>query len=686
MRASALATAALFIATSLGCSDDGEAGRERDASLDGGSSGTVAIPWLAEGAPPVAWPRLTPCPAGWRERSDDDITWCDPWPEGGPQRCALGQAHFPGEPACAPVGDPCPADEWPRALPTDREVLYVRPGATGGDGTRDRPFGTVPEAMVAVRPGGVLALAKGTYDSAFTFLRDGVTVWGACAGETLLTSAVSSTSSGVVNAPAGTSELRNVRIGDSARMGVTAANAGTTLRLEGVIVSNALLSGIAVVAGARLEARALAVQAIRADPAGNAVGLYVDTRSQAAIARVVIQDTTYVAIQVSAAGSILRMEGAAVMRTQPAPTGQHGHAVVVVDGAAAEISDSVADGNHDAAFIADGAGTSLRLEGCVVRDTQPRADGTFGEGARTTGAASTVLRTLVANNHGTGLDVGLSGSMHVEDVIVTGTQADATTGNGLETESGGQLDVARAVIEHSHGVGVDAFEGGIARLEDVVIRNTEAGAGDRAGYGLSAGDSSTSIEGARVVLEHNRKLGILAADEGSVVLEDVLVRDTQPETSGQFGRALHAQHGGTVVLRRALLDRNREAAVTASFAATAVRLEDVVVRDTMERACAATTCAATPAGFGVASYLQAAVTLERFMITRTSLCGVHVASDGGLDLHWGDISMAAIGACVQVPDYDVARLNDRVSYRDNGVNLQSSMLPVPEGDVELPPR
>jgi hypothetical protein len=42
-----------------------------------------------------------------------------------------------------------------------------------------------------------------------------------------------------------------------------------------------------------------------------------------------------------------------------------------------------------------------------------------------------------------------------------------------------------------------------------------------------------------------------------------------------------------------------------------------------------------------------------------------------------------IGACVQVPDYDIARLRQNVVYTDNATNLESTSLPLP--DFELGP-
>ncbi len=59
-------------------------------------------------------------------------------------------------------------------------------------------------------------------------------------------------------------------------------------------------------------------------------------------------------------------------------------------------------------------------------------------------------------------------------------------------------------------------------------------------------------------------------------------------------------------------------------------------------------------------------------------CGVNVVDTSQLDLEHGEVSGAAIGACVQSEGYDTMRLSRDVSYHDNGVNLQATTLPLPQ--------
>ncbi len=156
-----------------GIADAGDAGVPSDVgALDGGDAWTLD---------------LRPCPSGWREAMVDGALVCEPWPETGRADCPAGEAHFPGEPGCVALGTPCPTGPFPVDAPTD--AIYVDPTASGGDGTRARPFARVDEATAAASAGDVIQLSKGVHvlhDFGVLAIRSGVTVRGACVAETLI--------------------------------------------------------------------------------------------------------------------------------------------------------------------------------------------------------------------------------------------------------------------------------------------------------------------------------------------------------------------------------------------------------------------------------------------------------------------------------------------------------------------
>src|SRR5689334_20997324 len=135
----------------------------------GGPPGTDAGPPPEPVAPALAMAPMAgavePCRDGWRAidpGAGNGPVVCDPWPESGRATCAEGEAHFPGEPGCVRVGTECPAGDWADDLPASG-VVYVQPGATGGDGTRAMPFGSIGEAVTMGTRGATIALARGTY-------------------------------------------------------------------------------------------------------------------------------------------------------------------------------------------------------------------------------------------------------------------------------------------------------------------------------------------------------------------------------------------------------------------------------------------------------------------------------------------------------------------------------------------
>jgi hypothetical protein len=74
------------------------------------------------------------------------------------------------------------------------------------------------------------------------------------------------------------------------------------------------------------------------------------------------------------------------------------------------------------------------------------------------------------------------------------------------------------------------------------------------------------------------------------------------------------------------------------------------------------------------------VSLDRFRVERSARAGVHVGG-GMMDLREGSIVGNPIGAVVQTPGFDVARISERVTYVDNERNLDMSTLPLPEPTV-----
>jgi len=700
-----------------------------------------AAPELA--APPIAPPALAPCPTGWRESTTDTgIVVCEPWPEGGPAVCPEGEAQFPGDSACAPIGDPCPADTFPAGLPTDRTIVYVLAGALSGDGTRGRPFGTVGEALASAPTGAVVAIGAGTYDEPLTITRD-VTLWGECATRTILTAPAPTTTgtpTGVILVTSGSATVRNLRLANAGRTGISVGGAAASLELDGVVLSRVSTQGLTVWDGATVAAHDVVIRdtqpRARDGLAGNGIGVESATVT---LARVLVERNRYMGILIGAAGASLDATDLVVRDTQPMMTdASAGGAIAAIAGAHVRLTRSVLERNRMIGVLCDGA--TVEIESSVVRDVlSQEADRAAGRGIGVQQAGVvTARRLLVERTRELGLYAGGGGvTLVAQDVVVRDVESrevDGASGRGVNAERGATVELARAVVERTRDVGITSHAATV-HAEDVIVRDTrppeaDALAGgfgahvqeagvltltrariDRSNvYAVSAVDADTQLsledvlvtettsnpdgEGigigvfaqldasaslSRVVIDGAEGMGI-AGDSGALIrIADAVVRGGRSIAGiGSLGRAFGVQLGARAEVARARFSSNRDVAVLAFGEGSAIDMEDVTIEDTMPRECASTTCASEPFGIGIGSYWSASVTARRFEIARADLCGVHIAGGGQLDLHEGAVTGAAIGACVESADYDVSRLTDGVAYYDNGTNLQASELPVPE--------
>jgi hypothetical protein len=182
-----------------------------------------------------------PCPSGWNQTTSNDadqLEYCEPWPLSGKPACDPVSAIFPGDAACSPIGDPCPAGDYATGLPAASPILYVMAGAAaGGSGSMAAPFGTLQEAMAHATPGTILALGRGRFAESIA-LGDGVTLWGACVG-------ASTVAGSIALAPgAHQGALKDLTVTQSPSDAVIDDQPGSTLSLDGVLIDRAGALGI----------------------------------------------------------------------------------------------------------------------------------------------------------------------------------------------------------------------------------------------------------------------------------------------------------------------------------------------------------------------------------------------------------------------------------------------------------
>ncbi|MBL8949464.1 MAG: DUF1565 domain-containing protein [Myxococcaceae bacterium] len=683
---------------------------------------------------PAELPRLTPCSTGWAERAEAVPTGpktCDPWPSGSAATCAAGEAHFPGEAGCVRLGPACPSGDQPEGLPATG-VRYVRAGALGGTGTSASPFGTITAALTGAPAGTIVAIGKGTYDEAVRVPAQ-VTLWGACAAETVISPSTPDVIIGAVVALGPGVEVKNLTL-SGARPGVVVGVGGASANVEDVAMVNVTGYGIVAAGAATVTARNLTVRGTRQGARGGAA-LYTERGGRITVTRAALEDNVGEGLVAFGAGSNIDATQVSVLRTQPLANGSLGTALSVTLDAGVAVRQFAFEANVASTVYSATEGTAL-LEDGVIRDTKPRpSDRGVGNALVSIGRghveASRV--TMAGNSSMTVYGIHAGSTLKLTDCVVDDTKSEAATtsgGFGVVLLGGARLDATRLAVTRARANGVSVHQPGstlyatdltvldtagqedggsggdgvvIARgaaavfkrvrlernrytglatgtpgttvdVEDLVVRDTRAEATSRSSSGLAVQDGMT-LTLRRGLLEQNQLLGlqVIAAELDAT---DLVVRDTRGESgTGPVGRGAHVQGAAKVKVVRGTFEGNREAGLAAINPGTDVTLEDVVVRGTQKRACVPQ--CPDEGGSGVAALGGAHLGATRFAVSGNATCGIELGDDGTMDLADGIVETNPIGICVSTDGFDTARLSRNVHYVENVTKLSGGFVPLP---------
>lgn len=412
-------------------------------------------------------------------------------------------------------------------------------------------------------------------------------------------------------------------------------------------------------------------------------GLHVEDGARMDVTRASLERNQIVGVSAVSADTELHLTDVSVRDTRVSSTGEFGNGLEVTTGASVEVERALFERNHYSGITISSHGTNASLEDIVVRDTELNDIDMYCVGLQAEDGAHVELsRASFERNQQHGVIAINNGTTLVaNDVTVHDTRSDSNGefGVGLAVDAGAEVEVARASFVRNRYVG--AFVTGLdarATLSDLVVRGTLSDDNGEGGRGMAVQDGA-SVEILRAAFERNMDTGLSVFDEGtSVLLSDVVVRDTDSDADGDFGTGLTAYHGAEVEVSRAVFERNRYVSVFAVSDGTRVTMGDVSVLDTLESSCAQDTCSGQGGGHGLASRDQARINVTGFVVSSSALCGVQVALDGIVELHEGSILDNPIGANVQIEDFDWDDLLDGVMYLGNERDFDSNQLPVPD--------
>jgi hypothetical protein len=723
----------LFVGVN-GCSE--RVDTPSDAGVDG-DAGVVderapQIPWLAEGRPPIALPVLTPCPAGWVEiENPDGVVECEPYPDGRQTDCLTGEAHFPGEGGCRPIGTACPPGVFPTDLPADTMVVYIDDSAEpGGDGSQSAPYTSLTEVSWSSLPTGTtVALAKGSYDGTVA-LKAGTALVGACAAETILTGQpLGDPPPPVVqvNSPGSVARLRDLSIRSPNQAAISVSD-GRALLVSGVLIEGVLAFGVLVSDGGRVDLADVVVTGTRLTPVnGRGAGIFVSIGGELRAERLLLVDNASVALL--AISGRAEIEDGLIADTQLNARGEDGHGLNALEGGqivgrrlliernqrsavsvgnaavrlsdtivrdtlapdsadvgglgldsfregAIELSRTVVSGNREAAITLN-YDARADLTDVVLRETSPRTiDDRYGRAINAQYASHVVAeRVLIADNHDIAvftLDPGTTTSL--TDVSIHRTASDLVrpTGTAIEVAQGAQLSATRVGVYECRNIGIRIEgTGTTATFVDAFVSEAMVATNGLIGWGvLSMGGASVDLE--RVVVSDSHEAGFVIGGSGTAVRASDVALWSE---STAYLRGIQVQEGASFVGARLSVDGAAGNAIV-SVADAMVELSQVTV---------GTMGVGAPDGHvhGLVSSF-ALMSVRDFLVQNASACGALVQGSAGLDpsagldLQNGLIRDSTIGACVDFEGFDIGRISAEVRYEDNGSNLDSSGgLPVP---------
>jgi hypothetical protein len=225
--------------------------------------------------------------------------------------------------------------------------------------------------------------------------------------------------------------------------------------------------------------------------------------------------------------------------------------------------------------------------------------------------------------------------------------------------------------------------GGSLLAQSTIVANTQAhpeSLSQGTGMLLTCG---VIAELSDVLLDSNESAGLLMAGPGTQVEAfDLSVEGTRVHPSvadpalGDPWGAVHVRDQANLEATSCYIAHNWFTGVFVDTGAEAV-LDHGTIVDTIDigRFFEARTITG---GSGAAAFRGGHLQMLNFIVSRADVCGVQVAQAGEMDLTRGQVSHNAIGACVQVPGYDLARLTNDVQYVDNAVTSEAADFAVPE--------
>ncbi len=188
-------------------------------------------------------------------------------------------------------------------------------------------------------------------------------------------------------------------------------------------------------------------------------GLVVDAQAQADVKDSVVADNSGVGVDADGAGSSVRLRGTLVRGTRLGPSG-NGQGVVAQYGALVLLDGVGLVGNRAAGLQATDSGSLVKATRTLVRGTLPGEAGNRGRGANVQGGARLeLLDSALVDNRQVGLFAWGAGTrVFATDSLVgaTAVDPDGSFGHGVEALDAARVDLRGSSVRGNAGVGLVA--------------------------------------------------------------------------------------------------------------------------------------------------------------------------------------------------------------------------------------
>ncbi|WP_438000944.1 DUF1565 domain-containing protein [Sorangium sp. So ce185] len=498
-------------------------------------------------------------------------------------KCPEGTFAVPQR-GCISIDGPdgCGSGPWGQVAEAPGDI-HVDPSYAGGggDGSRDRPFATLAEALSAVQADGRVVLAEGEYDEPVEISKP-IELVGRCASRVVLRGEQSDPSGNVsavwihdvegagvrgvsVISPsigllvqAAEVSARDVRVTGGSGSGVVVALPGASLELSRSLVQASWAgegtgdqwTSVLVLSGARarLTESALVDGTVHLRITSGAEGVVAEgnlleiTPQQAETTAPVGVILEAGALQLDASALVHHRLGALVtgasaeltatrsLFAAPPEGVQEAGDVVVEQGARATLEGSVLSGACDAQLAVAGAGTAVEVSGTLFQGAAAAEAGRLGYAVEQRGGALSLSSSAVRQAGDAGLVVS-GGTFSASGVVVAGTRArpihrDRAAGVLVR---GARATLASTVVLGAHVAGVAASQGAELDLTESLIEGTRPEERDSTGgVGLLSAGSARIVVQRSAVLE-SRVAGLLLLASPSTV-EETLIQGVESGT------------------------------------------------------------------------------------------------------------------------------------------------------------